>query len=143
MKKIGRNAPCPCGSGLKYKRCCEGKDITAALDEALGSLDPQEEAEIHLLDHVYRSILMGVWCAFHGPTESLPEVEGLEEFYREIYGYDFDPGLVNEIIYPLSPLALAQLQSHLARAGDKVIEIAPTARQTELPLAPEAFPDSR
>jgi len=20
--KIGRNAPCPCGSGLKYKRCC-------------------------------------------------------------------------------------------------------------------------
>ncbi|GAI11633.1 unnamed protein product, partial [marine sediment metagenome] len=21
-KKIGRNAPCPCGSGLKYKYCC-------------------------------------------------------------------------------------------------------------------------
>lgn len=21
-KKIGRNAPCPCGSGVKYKRCC-------------------------------------------------------------------------------------------------------------------------
>ena len=20
--KIGRNAPCPCGSGKKYKRCC-------------------------------------------------------------------------------------------------------------------------
>lgn len=24
--KIGRNAPCPCGSGKKYKRCCLGKD---------------------------------------------------------------------------------------------------------------------
>ena len=23
--KIGRNAPCPCGSGQKYKRCCGGK----------------------------------------------------------------------------------------------------------------------
>jgi hypothetical protein len=23
--KIGRNEPCPCGSGEKYKRCCEGK----------------------------------------------------------------------------------------------------------------------
>ena len=23
--KIGRNAPCPCGSGKKYKKCC-GKD---------------------------------------------------------------------------------------------------------------------
>ena len=23
--KIGRNDPCPCGSGLKYKKCCAGK----------------------------------------------------------------------------------------------------------------------
>ena len=23
MDKIGRNSPCPCGSGKKYKRCCE------------------------------------------------------------------------------------------------------------------------
>ena len=22
MKKIGRNEPCPCGSGKKYKQCC-------------------------------------------------------------------------------------------------------------------------
>lgn len=25
MAKIGRNDPCPCGSGRKYKRCCLGK----------------------------------------------------------------------------------------------------------------------
>ncbi len=24
-EKIGRNDPCPCGSGLKFKRCCETK----------------------------------------------------------------------------------------------------------------------
>lgn len=24
--KVGRNDPCPCGSGLKYKRCCLGRD---------------------------------------------------------------------------------------------------------------------
>ena len=24
--KIGRNSPCPCGSGKKYKKCCMGKD---------------------------------------------------------------------------------------------------------------------
>ena len=23
---VSKNAPCPCGSGLKYKRCC-GKDV--------------------------------------------------------------------------------------------------------------------
>jgi tetratricopeptide (TPR) repeat protein len=22
MEKVGRNAPCPCGSGKKYKKCC-------------------------------------------------------------------------------------------------------------------------
>ncbi len=26
--KVGRNDPCPCGSGLKYKKCCLGKDKT-------------------------------------------------------------------------------------------------------------------
>ena len=25
--KIGRNAPCPCGSGKKYKKCCMDKDL--------------------------------------------------------------------------------------------------------------------
>lgn len=23
--KVGRNEPCPCGSGKKYKKCCEGR----------------------------------------------------------------------------------------------------------------------
>ena len=26
MGKIGRNEPCPCGSGLKYKKCCLQKE---------------------------------------------------------------------------------------------------------------------
>jgi uncharacterized protein YecA (UPF0149 family) len=24
---VGRNKPCPCGSGKKYKRCCLGKEV--------------------------------------------------------------------------------------------------------------------
>jgi len=28
--KIGRNDPCPCGSGLKYKKCCMGKKEMSA-----------------------------------------------------------------------------------------------------------------
>lgn len=27
VDKIGRNDPCPCGSGLKYKKCCLGKTL--------------------------------------------------------------------------------------------------------------------
>lgn len=30
--KIGRNDPCPCGSGLKYKKCCLGKGNSEASD---------------------------------------------------------------------------------------------------------------
>jgi len=25
MEKVGRNDPCPCGSGKKFKKCCESK----------------------------------------------------------------------------------------------------------------------
>jgi len=32
MNKVGRNDPCPCGSGLKYKRCCLGKKEDAVED---------------------------------------------------------------------------------------------------------------
>ena len=30
MEKVGRNAPCPCGSGKKFKRCHAGKSAEAA-----------------------------------------------------------------------------------------------------------------
>ncbi len=26
VEKVGRNAPCPCGSGIKYKKCCLNKE---------------------------------------------------------------------------------------------------------------------
>ena len=45
MSGVGRNDPCPCGSGKKYKRCCLGKDAPAPgawtageRDSALASL---------------------------------------------------------------------------------------------------------
>ena len=50
MKKTGRNDPCPCGSGKKFKKCCESKmlggrfmaskiqDTTVALPKKVASL---------------------------------------------------------------------------------------------------------
>ena len=32
MAKPGRNEPCPCGSGNKYKKCCQSKDEAAERD---------------------------------------------------------------------------------------------------------------
>jgi tetratricopeptide (TPR) repeat protein len=34
MAKIGRNDPCHCGSGKKYKKCCLPKDEALAIAEA-------------------------------------------------------------------------------------------------------------
>ncbi len=58
--KIGRNAPCPCGSGKKYKRCClnpppepqppagaRPPGTPAGMDTELGA--DEERAYIHAL----------------------------------------------------------------------------------------------
>jgi predicted metal-binding transcription factor (methanogenesis marker protein 9) len=29
--KVGRNDPCPCGSGKKYKKCCIAKDAVVEI----------------------------------------------------------------------------------------------------------------
>ena len=31
MPKIGRNDPCPCGSGQKYKKCCQNQSFNEVL----------------------------------------------------------------------------------------------------------------
>ncbi|MDM8536931.1 SEC-C metal-binding domain-containing protein [Desulfobacterales bacterium HSG17] len=36
--KIGRNQPCPCGSGKKFKKCCYGKD-SKILDTSLKNIN--------------------------------------------------------------------------------------------------------
>ena len=35
---VGRNDPCPCGSGKKYKHCCQGKEPNSAGPAAAGAL---------------------------------------------------------------------------------------------------------
>ena len=51
-KKIGRNDPCPCGSGEKYKRCCERKLHTAGSSGIL--------ALVVLVGVVIVAIVMGI-----------------------------------------------------------------------------------
>jgi hypothetical protein len=35
FKNVGRNDPCPCGSGKKFKKCCLGKAEVSGIDAAL------------------------------------------------------------------------------------------------------------
>lgn len=51
--KIGKNAPCPCGSGKIYKRCCIGKQVQVATTEGKDPPAPDgqdQEVERRLID---------------------------------------------------------------------------------------------
>jgi hypothetical protein len=55
MSKIGRNEPCPCGSGKKYKKCCFGKDdVTTAEYERKES---EFESLMEMMVNLHRSLL--------------------------------------------------------------------------------------
>ena len=40
MAKTGRNDPCPCGSGNKYKKCCLTKDEVAEREQLAAAVQP-------------------------------------------------------------------------------------------------------
>lgn len=44
MKKTGRNDSCPCGSGKKFKKCCESKMIGGRFMAT--RVDPQSSMQI-------------------------------------------------------------------------------------------------
>lgn len=47
MKKLGRNDPCHCGSGLKYKKCCLDKD---AADNVTRITQPDQKPLASIID---------------------------------------------------------------------------------------------
>jgi hypothetical protein len=57
-EKIGRNEPCPCGSGKKYKHCCLGKHEAArqAKDpEQAENLRAKEREQKQLIKHIEKA----------------------------------------------------------------------------------------
>lgn len=47
MSKTGRNSPCPCGSGRKYKRCCLASDQRAATERREQQRDAAIERQMY------------------------------------------------------------------------------------------------
>jgi tetratricopeptide (TPR) repeat protein len=48
MAKLGRNDPCPCGSGKKYKRCCLEKDEAAEREKALAAVASRPTIDVEV-----------------------------------------------------------------------------------------------
>ncbi len=49
MGKIGRNQPCPCGSGKKYKHCCVALEQVRPQQSSIGQVKKTLMAEIELI----------------------------------------------------------------------------------------------
>ncbi len=103
-RKVGRNAPCPCGSGKKYKKCCLGWD--GAAREALPGPAALHELDHRLVgdmmrfaaqrfgdawwwrasedfdDHESAAQLFAPWAVYNVLVEGRPVVD----WYREAYG---------------------------------------------------------
>ena len=81
MKKIGRNDPCPCGSGKKYKKCClnksasKGNFVYTDLDQLSNRVPALiKQGEFDEAEDVCRSLM-----------EQFPEqIDGVHR-YAEVY----------------------------------------------------------
>jgi tetratricopeptide (TPR) repeat protein len=98
-QKAGRNDPCPCGSGLKYKQCCREKDRTqaAAADRAQAAARQQatqdayretqdlDEASNAVVDLIDAGRLDEAERAARGLLERYPEVPDGHERLGMVY----------------------------------------------------------
>lgn len=87
MEKIDRNAPCPCGSGKKYKKCCgasEAVSITEILDHEIDELQKQ------LLQFAYYHFGQDVQEDFESLLEMIDIQNEQElEFYKLVHAIWF------------------------------------------------------
>src|SRR5215213_1946043 len=63
MNKVGRNDPCPCGSGKKYKKCHLNKNTPPIFDEIsleamVGLMEKKKKAEVEKLLLAQKGILI-------------------------------------------------------------------------------------
>lgn len=100
--KIGRNDPCPCGSGKKYKKCCLGKDNPVGLPPG-GSRGNKELIELNnLLKRGYELMEKGdtltgcdTWLTFWQilktyhipPMRSIEDAQKIHEFDQFLYNW--------------------------------------------------------
>ena len=54
--KVGRNDPCPCGSGRKYKKCCEGKEPAPDSQSLVEQFEALDERHMRPRDQLFERL---------------------------------------------------------------------------------------
>jgi hypothetical protein len=133
--KPGRNDPCPCGSGRKYKQCCLAKDTAPSPDELLrrrlwrelDGLLPELLAEA--THHFGVTGIEEAWDEFNlYPESDDPEELEFDEtspyapLFLSWYVYDWLPD-VHDTEVPGRAHEITAAQAHLQRKGARLSPI--------------------
>ena len=132
-KKIGRNEPCPCGSGKKYKHCCQSSG-PGAISGAASSDSPwsrQRDASdritkglLKVVQREFADSVVEAWQDFN--QEEIPE--SMEKMPDEIsifspyLIFEWDPGR-SARRHGAKPTAGAVLQSYLDKNAGRLTEL--------------------
>ena len=86
-KKPGRNDPCPCGSGKKYKHCCMHKDrqrhrARVASPASLKDQGDEIQWQLDQIRHLAREVMR------HAPSDEAQEIQQVLEKVEEMAAYE-------------------------------------------------------
>jgi hypothetical protein len=132
MSRVGRNDPCPCGSGRKTKRCCDPQRGPAEPDLARARIAHHATHAARTLAHLSERRLLELFRQLPDLPErdltllvALPEIVSpeLARVYRAIADDDIDhadellPALLERIDTPKARARLADAVADLQAAG--------------------------
>ena len=80
--KIGRNQPCPCGSGKKYKKCCEGNLESLSADDSKADPKTQRRLVLTTTGELFQRVRL-----FYELTDR----SEMESSFSKLACMDFDP----------------------------------------------------
>jgi hypothetical protein len=130
VTKVGRNAPCPCGSGKKYKHCCLRSE-TATRSEALGRDRAWDTMMDKLLDFSretrFRGDLESAFDLFWNKTYSTEQIDSLDpmqimsflDWYVHDYRTAFDSQRIVELFLVEGAPILSEQELELAKAASQ------------------------
>ena len=122
-KKLPRNAPCPCGSGKKYGRCCYGKDFEYLVDEegTIFKSIPMSDELAEVIEEQKRKFIEK-YGREPGPGDNLffdmPPLEHVEHFMVEgMKQAGLDPAII--YAFEKTGLLVTEANEHLISDKDR------------------------
>jgi hypothetical protein len=109
FRNVGRNDPCPCGSGKKFKKCCIGK---AELPQIASPSDPFDVDEVGEFDDV--EDLIGDYDPLTGPdpdewlaTDEQQRIDMVERYHQR-EGIELDRPEVHAVMHAVVENQIAE-----------------------------------